>query len=131
MQSLIKVSIKSYRELNGQNSNDDVEVDVTFGEYANPSFESQVETVGKGRSQGVMSVEACVDELYGDSRDDEWKKQEVARLKAEQGIMEVEDPAVNTAAGDFQIGESNGSNNNEPLIQNEPTGDEKVPKTDE
>ena len=78
-----------------------------------------------------LSVEACVDELYGDSRDDEWKKQEVARLKAEQGIMEVEDPAVNTAAGDFQIGESNGSNNNEPLIQNEPTGDEKVPKTDE
>ena len=131
MQSLIKVSIKAYRELNGQSSNDDVEVDVTFGEYANPSFESQVETVGKGRSQGVMSVEACVDELYGDSRDDEWKKQEVARLKAEQGIMEVEDPAVNTAAGDFQIGESNGSNNNEPLIQNEPTGDEKVPKTDE
>ena len=131
MQSLIKVSIKAYRELNGQNSNDGVEVDVTFGEYANPSFESQVETVGKGRSQGVMSVEACVDELYGDSRDDEWKKQEVARLKAEQGIMEVEDPAVNTAAGDFQIGESNGSNNNEPLVQNEPTGDKKIPKTDE
>ena len=131
LQSLIKVSIKAYRELNGQNSNDDVEVDVTFGEYANPSFESQVETVGKGRSQGVMSVEACVDELYGDSRDDEWKKQEVARLKAEQGIMETEDPAVNTAAGDFQIGEANGSNNNEPLVQNEPTGDEKVPKTDE
>lgn len=73
LQSLIKVSIKAYRELNGQSSNDDVEVDVTFGEYANPSFESQVETVGKGRSQGVMSVEACVDELYGDSRDDEWK----------------------------------------------------------
>lgn len=45
--------------------------------------------------------------------------------------METEDPAVNTAAGDFQIGEANGSNNNEPLVQNEPTGDEKVPKTDE
>ena len=131
LQSLIKVSIKAYRELNGQSSNDDVEVDVTFGEYANPSFESQVETVGKGRSQGVMSVEACVDELYGDSRDDEWKKQEVARLKAEQGIMEVEDPAVNTAAGDFQIGEINGSDGNEPLVQDEPTGDKKVPKTDE
>ena len=130
LKELISVSIRAYRELSGQKS-EEVDVDVSFGEYANPSFESQVETVGKGRSQGVMSVEACVDELYGDSRDDEWKKQEVARLKAEQGIMEVEDPAVNTAAGDFQIGESNGSNNNEPLIQNEPTGDEKVPKTDE
>lgn len=47
LQSLIKVSIKSYRELNGQNSNDDVEVDVTFGEYANPSFESRLKLLEK------------------------------------------------------------------------------------
>lgn len=72
-----------------------VECDVTFGEYANPSFESQVETVGKAKTQGVMSIEACVDELYGDSRDDEWKKAEVERLKAEQGIVEMAEPAVN------------------------------------
>ena len=78
-----------------------------------------------------MSIEACVDELYGDSRDEEWKEEEVARLKAEQGIMEIEDPSVNMAAGDFKIGEANGSDDNEPLVQNEPTGDEKVPKTDE
>lgn len=45
--------------------------------------------------------------------------------------MEVEDPAVNTAAGDFQIGEVNGSDYNEPLVQDEPTGDKKVPETDE
>ena len=43
-----------------------------------------------------MSIEASVDELYGDSRDDEWKKEEVARLKAEQGIVtDMEEPAVN------------------------------------
>ena len=64
-------------------------VDVEFGEYANPSFESQVETVGKARVQGIMSIEAAVDELYGDSRDDEWKAAEVERLKAERGISEA------------------------------------------
>ena len=42
-----------------------------------------------------MSIEASIDELYGDSRDDEWKKEEVARLKAEQGIIDMEEPAVN------------------------------------
>ena len=73
-----------------------VECDVTFGEYANPSFESQVETVGKAKTQGIMSIEASVDELYGDSRDDEWKKEEVARLKAEQGIVDMTEPALNT-----------------------------------
>lgn len=67
-----------------------VKVDVSFGEYANPSFESQIETVGKGKTQGIMSIEAAVEELYGDSRDDDWKAEEVARLKAEQGIAELE-----------------------------------------
>lgn len=74
---------------------DEVDCDVTFGEYANPSFESQVETVGKAKTQGIMSIEASIDELYGDSRDDEWKKEEVIRLKTEQGIVDVQEPAVN------------------------------------
>lgn len=73
----------------------DIDCDVAFGEYANPSFESQVETVGKAKTQGIMSIEASVDELYGSSRDDAWKKEEVARLKAEQGVVEMEEPALN------------------------------------
>ena len=68
---------------------------MNFGEYANPSFESQVETVSKAKTGGIMSIEASVDELYGDSKDDDWKKEEVARLKAEQGIVEMEEPALN------------------------------------
>jgi hypothetical protein len=74
---------------------EDLEAEVSFGEYANPSFESQVETVGKGKMQGIMSIEACVEELYGDSKDEEWKAEEVRRLKAEQGVVEMEEPAVN------------------------------------
>lgn len=85
------------------NSND-IKAGVTFGEYANPSFESQVETIGKGKTQGIMSLEACVEELYGDSKDEKWKEEEVARLKAEQGIEVIEDEGINADAGDFKIG---------------------------
>lgn len=93
--ALIQDIFNAYQTLN-KAPLEDVECDVTFGEYANPSFESQVETVGKAKTQGVMSIEACIDELYGDSRDDEWKKEEVARLKAEQGIIDgVTEPALN------------------------------------
>ena len=74
---------------------EDVEPTVKFGEYANPSFESQIEAVGKAKTQGIMSIEACIDELYGDTQTDEWKKEEVARIKAEAGIMETTEPALN------------------------------------
>lgn len=65
----------------------DISVEVKFGEYANPSFESQVETVGKARQSGVMSIEQSVEELYGDSKSLAWKEQEVQRVKAEKGIV--------------------------------------------
>lgn len=73
----------------------EVRAEVTFGDYANPSFESQIETVVMAKQGGVMSVETVVEELYGDTRDDTWKKQEVARLKQESGIEEKEEPRVN------------------------------------
>lgn len=105
---------------------EEVKVDIPFGEYANPSFESQVETVGKGKTQGIMSIEAAVEELYGDSRDEEWKKEEIARLKAEQGITEMEEPGVNQAAGPFKVnlkgGQADAGQGNEPSVPDEPKG---------
>lgn len=74
---------------------DEVKVTANFGEYANPSFESQVETVGKAKTQGIMSIEATVEELYGDTKDNDWKAEEVRRLKHEQGIEEIEEPSLN------------------------------------
>lgn len=90
---LIGVCINAANILNN-GSIEDVEVSIPFGEYANPSFESQVETIGKGKTQGIMSIEACVEELYGDSKDENWKAEEIARIKAEQGIAEVEEPSL-------------------------------------
>lgn len=123
LQKLISVSIMAYHEFNNPESEiKPVEAEVSFGEYANPSFESQVETVGKGKQQGIMSIEASVEELYGDSKDEQWKKEEVARLKNEQGIQSVEEPGVNMTAGDFGVNlgdDNNASLGGQENIQNE------------
>ena len=120
IKALVTAALTSYKELNEQPIDKKIEHDVTFGEYANPSFESQVETIGKAKTQGIMSVEACVDELYGDSRDDDWKKEEVARLKAEQGVTEMTEPAVNQSAGSFDLnmGGAHEGKGNEPSVSN-------------
>ena len=77
-----------------QEALEDTEAEVGFGEYANPSFESQIETVGQAKTQGVMSIESIIEELYGDSKTDEWKAEEVKRIKNEQGITELEEPSI-------------------------------------
>lgn len=46
---------------------------------------------------------SSVDELYGDTKDDEWKQEEIARLKAEQGISDMEEPALNMQADGFTV----------------------------
>ena len=93
LEELVDVAVKAYyRSLNQEVP--EYTVDITFQDYANPSFESQIETIGKGRQHGILSIEACVDELYGDDRDDEWKKEEIERLKSEQGLMETDEPSL-------------------------------------
>ena len=93
LQSLIDKVFKVYALMNGE-ALDVTEAEVSFGEYANPSFESQIETVGKAKTQGVMSIESIVEELYGDSKTDDWKAEEVRRIKNEQGIAELEEPSM-------------------------------------
>ena len=65
---------------------------VSFGEYGAPSFDARVQVVSSG--SGVMSVEAQVEELWGASKDDEWKAQEVARIRYERGIEDFREPDV-------------------------------------
>lgn len=122
--SLVKKAIQAWNTMNKRTTDTTkIDVDVTFGEYANPSFESQVETVGKGKTQGIMSTEACVDELYGDSRDEEWKALEVSRLKAEQGITEMQEPEISLEAGTFRLN-GFGADEQERDTENESQGSE-------
>ena len=99
---VIQACINAYNILHNKTL-EEVEVEIPFGEYANPSFESQVETVSKGKQGGIMSIEASVEELYGDSKDEKWKAEEVARLKAEQGIQNMDEPGVNMEVGEFEV----------------------------
>ena len=123
---LVSAAINACNILHGKGV-EEVKVDIPFGEYANPSFESQVETLAKARpGVPMMSIEAQVEELYGDSKDEKWKQEEIARLKAEQGIAKVEEPGINTAAGSFQLnmkgGKPDEGQGNEPSVSDEPEG---------
>jgi len=93
---IVLAALQFDAEMKGAAMLGNIDIAVSFGGYANPSFEAQVETIVKGRIGGIMSIEASVDELYGDTKDDEWKKKEVARLKAEAGYTDMPEPAVNS-----------------------------------
>ena len=97
---LVKVALYAYQTAHKE-AIKDTDITVAFGEYANPSFESQVETVSKAKTNGIMSTEAAVEELYGDDKDTEWKEQEVKRIKEEQGIYTTHEPEVNQTLGEF------------------------------
>lgn len=90
---LVDVVLKVFDTMRGRSAGE-YQAAVSFGEYASPSFDAVVETVGKARTFGVMSVERAVEELYGDTWTDEQKAEEVQRLKDEQGLL-VEEPALN------------------------------------
>lgn len=94
IKEIVNITFKVYDNMKGV-APKETESTVTFGGYANPSFEAQVETVGKASTTNVMSVETQVDELWGDTKDDEWKSKEVLRIKQEKGIEIVDEPAVN------------------------------------
>ena len=77
----------------------DTEVSVTFGEYANPSFEAVVETVTKAKQGGVMSIRTALDEMYADSKEEDWKEEEAKRIAEESGAVGLPEPNVPTDIG--------------------------------
>lgn len=85
---VVEAVLKTYDNMNGNAPSDCGEIIVSFGEYGAPDFDSRVETVGKGATYGIMSVETQVDELWGSSKDDDWKSGEVARIKTEKGLLD-------------------------------------------
>lgn len=98
---LVNAAIMAYDAFNGRaKPSSEIDVNVNFGEYASPSFEALVEVLTKAKTANLMSVETLVEELYGDSKDDEWKAEEVKRLKEELGIGEpLEDDGLENIEG--------------------------------
>lgn len=100
---LITVVMQANDLLYGRNPGE-YEAVIEFGEYGSPTFEQTVKTVGEASQSNLMSTETKVDALWGDRKDEDWKAEEVKRLKAEQGIADLEEPGIRQEAGGFQIG---------------------------
>jgi len=89
--TLIDSIFKAYNTLLKQPTEDSV-IEVSFGEYASPSFEAVVETLSNPNTP--MSIEAKVEEMWGDSKTEEWKKEEVERIKEQTGVAVMDEPSV-------------------------------------
>lgn len=89
--ALVDTVMKVYDTMQSRSAGE-YEASVTFGEYASPSFDSVVETVGKARTYGIMSVETSVEQMYGDTWTDEQKAEEVRRIKEDQGMTSMDEP---------------------------------------
>lgn len=90
---LIRVILMTYDLMRGE-APGAYEPSVGFGEYGAPSFDARVETVNKAAAAATMSIETQVAQMWGNSKDEEWKAAEVARIKALRGIEELPDPSI-------------------------------------
>lgn len=88
---LVNIILKTNDVLNKRNVGE-YEVSIVFGEYASPSFDAVVETVGKAKTYGVMSIEQCIEEMYGDTWTDEEKEEEIKRIKEQNNYLVADEP---------------------------------------
>lgn len=95
---LVDITLK-VEDLTNKQTIGDYEVNFEWGQYANPSFEAMVETVGKAKQYGIMSLRKCMDELYGDTMEEKEKLEEIARLESE---IVVDEPYLGGGMDELQ-----------------------------
>lgn len=101
LKKLIKISIATYKFLNSNgvfNIDDEMEINIKYDEFANPSFENELPILGNAWNLGQISTEKYVELLWGDKISDEDKAKEVAYLEKnrmrdnlDMGEFELED----------------------------------------
>ena len=99
---LVRAVMMTYDNMKG-NVPGIYEPSLTFGEYGAPDFDNRIESVSKAATSSIMSIESQVDELWGNSKDDEWKQQEVARIKQLKGIETMEEPKAGYELRDVEV----------------------------
>ena len=75
----LSLMIKQYMDTNTI-SLEPIEVNIKYSEFANPSFENQIQILGTSWSSGEISTQKYVDLLWGDKLSDEEKQREVEWL---------------------------------------------------
>lgn len=91
LKNLVQITFDSYNMQLGKKI-EEIQTNVTFGEYANPSFEALIETMSNPNTP--MSIESKIEEIWGDTRSEEWKKEETMRIKEQQGIATLDEPSM-------------------------------------
>jgi hypothetical protein len=79
--ALVVSCLLAYDNMYNTTHNTD-DITVKFGEYASPTFTETITSLVPAVQWKMMSVETMVDELWGDSKDDKWKAEEIERIKA-------------------------------------------------
>ena len=95
LQKLIVLIINVNNLWLGSNSLVDASVEINFNDYNSPSWETQARVLIEMYNAGIISIESVIEELYGDDKEEEWKKEEIDRILKEHGIMiNLEEPSV-------------------------------------
>lgn len=118
---LVEVTLKTQDVMSTRSPAEEYSSTFEWGQYANPSFEAMVETVGKAKQFGIMSIEQCVEELYGDMMTADEKEEEIARLKAESAPPVVDEPSLNNG---MSVGEIDKKDTTKPPIEGGSNGSE-------
>jgi len=94
--------IQDYLEFNGNIKLDKhKDISIKFDEFANPSFENELETLGNAWDKGLISTDKYVELLWGD------------KLSAEEIIAEKEYLETNKQRDDLKIGDMETDDNDE------------------
>lgn len=101
LSQLIQTTFDTYYTAQAQNIKE-IKCSVTFGEYASPSFEAVVETLSNPNTP--MSIESKVEEMWGSTKDDTWKAEEVQRIKEQTGLVAADEPSLGGAVSETVIG---------------------------
>jgi len=84
-------------------------VSVSFGEFANPSFENQLSTLGAALNSGTLSPEKFVDLLWGDTLSKEDKQRELLYIQQQR---QPQEPMID------EMGMNPDQGQNEKLLEN-------------
>ena len=72
----------------------DYDISIKYCEFANPSFENQLQVLGSAWANGELSTEKYVDLLWLDKMSDEEKKKEIAWLDEHQKELNLNESMV-------------------------------------
>ena len=93
------IIVKEYMDTNAI-SITDYDFTIEYDEFANPSFENELQVLGSAWSDGQLSTERYVELLWGDKLSDEDKQKEIMALENERN-------KDNAQIGDFENEEPN------------------------